>query len=356
MDTLVQKPTLIMKLSKKNPLKLKAKERQYFIQTLAELLSQGFSINQSLQFFKILLPKRIEMIDYLLAELKHGHSFEESLRPLGFSNKIIAQLFFAQKQGRFHQSLKEIADYLKLLADYQQKLVKALLYPLFLIVFLISLLFGLRKFMLPQILTFISEDVLIKEPLARRLVLVFTYLPQLIILFLALAILTYLVTDFLLMRKPLIQRVQLLAKLPFIGKYVRSFCSYRLAEEFGYFFESGFSIQQILALWVAYPIDPLLSHIAKILQANFLNGQMMTDSLQKLDIFTEALPLMIYQGEITSQTGAKCRLYAQKVFGDTLESLNQKITLIQPLLFFFIALVIIAMYLLLMLPMLTIEI
>ena len=356
MDISVQKPITTLKLFKKDPLKLKAKERQYFIHTLAELLNQGFSINQSLSFFKILLPKREQVIDYLLNELKKGNRFEEVLKPLGFSNKVISQLFFAQKQGRFNACLMEIASYLKLMTDYQHKLVKALLYPVILVIFLVGLLFGLRKFMLPQILTFISEEALNNQPLARWLIIAFTYLPQLTITGMALVILIYLACDIVLHKKTLIERLQLLARLPVIRKYIRSFCSYRLAEEFGYFFESGFSIQQILALLAAYPIDPLLSHLASLLEENFLKGISLTDSLKELDIFTDEFPMMVYQGEITSQTGAKCRLYAQKVFADTLEDLNNKINLIQPLLFILIAIVIIAMYLLLMLPMLTIEI
>ncbi|MCR8969332.1 competence type IV pilus assembly protein ComGB [Facklamia sp. 7083-14-GEN3] len=331
-------------------------EKIYFLQILAEMLQEGFSIYQSLQFMKILLPKRILTIDQILKSLNMGQSFDQVLLNYGYSNRIAAQLFFAQKQGRFNQALFEIVNHLKTMRDYQKKLIKTLIYPCFLMIFLTCLLFAMRHWMLPQILSFINKEILETYLLARYLLILFTLLPQISITFLALILFVYLIIDFYLLKLSIINRFQLLVKLPLLGKLIRKYVSYRLADELSYFYAAGFSMQETLSLLISYPIDPLISELANYLHQQFLSGSELSDSLENIGIFTKTLSLVIYQGELTSQTGQKCKLYAKKIFEEVVEDLNKKLSFVQPILFLVIAIIVMAMYLVLMLPMLTMEI
>ncbi|EKB53414.1 competence type IV pilus assembly protein ComGB [Facklamia hominis] len=356
MAIFIKKATINLKSFNRNPLKLPAKQRYFLIKILAEMYEQGFSIHQSLQFLKILMPNYHLSLDYILEELNQGRPFEYALKQLGYSSKVVAQLFFSQKQGRFQTALWSIANYLKLLNDYRNKLIKALIYPIILFIFLIALLFGIRAFMLPQILSFISAETFEKQVFARLLILFFTYLPQIFLGGVGLLLLIYLCFDFYLLKLELMDRLQRLIKIPLLKKLIKNYYSYRIAEELGYFLSAGFSIQQILELLIHFPIDPFLSEIAKLLQKNYIQGIPLPESLEAIGLFNPSLPLVIYQGEITSQTGLKCQLYAKKTFNDLLENFNQKIQLIQPFLFILIALVVMAVYLILMLPMLSMEI
>lgn len=356
MDTLIKKTISILKLSKSRPRSLSRKEKIYFLQVLAEMLEQGFSINQSLHFLKILLPRHQALIDQILQDLMTGVPLEQAIKRCGYSSRVSAQLFFAQKQGRFIQSLFDLVKHLRTVSTYQDQLAKLLLYPACLILFLTGILFGMRQWMLPQILSFISEEVLQTQMLARVLIIFFTYLPQMTLSTLALSLITYIVGDFYLLRLPQIKRYQLLVKFPFIKKLVKKYTSYRIAAELGYFFLGGFSIQQILDLLIQYPQDPFLTDLAHFLKDNYLKGVDLASSLDELAIFTDSLALVIYQGELTNQTGQKCRLYAQKLFEEVMEDVSRKLNMIQPILFIAIALIIMSMYLVLMLPMLTMEI
>lgn len=356
MDSLTVKTTGILKLFKGTPYKIPVTLQAFFFKTLSEMLTEGFSINQSLQFMKLLLPKQHSALQLVIDNLSRGQNFELSLEDLGFSAQITAQIFFAQRQGRFAETLLEISDHLALLADYRKQLAKALIYPILLSSFLIALLFGMRSFMLPQIMTFISEETFQENVTARLLIIFFTFLPQITLFLVGGFLVVYLLVDFYLMRLSELKRFQLLVKVPFLKKIVRQYCSYRLAKELGYFFNSGFSIQQTIELWITYPIDPFFTELAQALKNNFLQGTALQETIEDLDIFTSVLPVVIYQGELTNQTAHKCRLYASKTFADLLESINKKITYIQPLLFILIALLVMAMYLVMMLPMLTMEI
>ena len=356
MATFLTKTINISKYFNRPRKHLSAKDRIYFLQVLAEMLDQGFSMNQSLQFMKILLPKEVDRIQALLDQLLLGQGFEHLALSLGYSRRIAAQIFFAQKQGRFQAALFEIVNHLKLIAHHQKKLGKTLAYPAILIVFLTALLFGMRQFMLPHILSFVSPEILEQQTFAKILILLITFMPQITLAGLSLAVFSYLAADYYLMKIPLLRRYQLLTKLPLFGGLIRKYASYRLAQELGYFYAGGFSMQQTLDFLVKYPIDPFLSELAKELRQAYLDGKDLAQSLNQLNLFTTSLALVIYQGELTSQTGHKCRLYAQKLFQEVLDQVNRYLNLIQPLLFVLIALIVMAMYLVLMLPMLTMEI
>lgn len=356
MATLAKSNFTILKLFNNRSTHLKKSLRPYFIQVIAELTMQGFSIKQALQFLKILLPRHADIIQIVLEDLQKGSSLEHGLAKIGFSQQICAQIFFSQKQGRFNQALFDIANQLKTLQKYQSRLTKLMIYPMLLILFLFCLLFGMREFMLAQIISFIEPELFQTNLMVKILILFFTFLPQIILGLLAFCLFLYLISDFYLHRLDTIERYRLLIKIPFLKKNIRHYCSYRFAKEIAYFLEGGFSIQQTLDILIKYPHDPFLEGIARELQTNYLQGIPLETSLKELDLFNTSLVVVIYQGEITSQTAHKCKIYSQKIFDDLLEDLSKKIHLIQPILFILIASLIMAMYLILMLPMLTMEI
>lgn len=355
MDTSTKKHTSNLNLFSRSATTLKEKQKAYFLQTTSELLSQGFSINQSLHFLKLLMLKKVHLIELVEKRLAQGIPFEKSIQELGFSLNTVAQLFYAQKQGRFIEALMDNAKQIETANCYRKQILKIVTYPLIMSAFLIFLLFGMRTFLLPQIASFISQEVFEQNFLVRLLVNFFNYLPQIFCLLLAISLLFYLFFDFYLMRLTHLKRYQILVKIPLINKWIRQYCSYRLTKELGHFFSGGYSIQQIIDLWISYPIDPFMTEIANYMNKEFINGTALTHIVSDLQIFTNELPLVIYQGELISQVGTKCLIYSSSIFTELMEDLTQKLNMLQPILFMIIAVLIMALYLMMMLPMLTME-
>ena len=353
MASLMEKITKNLKSSKK--MKIPYKIQAYFLKVLSELLFQGFSMQQSLEFLLVLLKKQTIEIHYILTVLERGDSFESSLRDLGYSNSITAQIFYGQRQGRFIEAIERSSKQIYQAQEYQNKLVKIILYPMALFIGLIGMLFAIRAFLLPQITSFISQKVYEKEFMIRFLLAFFNYLPQLFGLLLATCLIVYGVFDLYLLKQTEFRRFQLLVKIPIFNQWVRSYASYILTRELGQFFLSGYSIQQTLQVLIDYPIDPFLTEIATLIQEDMIEGIDLAEILLDLGVFTEELPLVIYQGEITSQSGQKCHIYSQKIYSDLMKDIQRKMGYIQPILFIFIALLVMAMYLMMMLPMLTME-
>lgn len=350
-----RKPIFTSSLFERQAKVLRPKDRSLFLKYLAELLTQGFSVQQALHFMALLLPQYAHLIDQMQAALEKGESFERALEPLGYSIHIVANLFYAQRQGRFLEALHQAADFLRKLQEYQQKFIKVLVYPAMMLVFLVALLFGMRSFLLPHIASFIQQDVYDSHLMVRMLVDFFSYLPQITLLLVGLSLVVLGLGNLYLFRLRPLKRYQLLVQIPFIQGWVRSYCSYQLAEAFGNFFLGGYSMQQTLDTLVRFPIEPLLADVGEILETGFKEGRPLVDLLAELDIFTQAFPLVIQQGELISQTAAKCQMYAQTVFRQLMEDIERKIQWVQPILFIFIAMLVLAMYLLIMLPMFTME-
>lgn len=334
------------------PQSVAKKDQSYLMKVLGELLQEGFSMNQSIQFTVILLPKYQSIFNQFDQLLERGESIERGLRMLGFSLPICAQLFYAQRQGRFIESLMEVSEQLAQEATYREKLIKILVYPCFLMIFLGGMLFGMRNFVLPHILSFISMETYENQYLIKILVNFFGYLPQITLTLLGVIILIYGLVDYFFLKKSAIERYLFLNRWPLIGRWSRQYATYKLAHQLGHFMRGGYSIQQIIQLIQDYPIDPFLTEVAMMIRQGMYEGRELTEILDRMNLFTEELGLVIYQGELTSQTAQKCKLYSQKVYQDLLNDIEKKMAFVQPILFIFVALLVLSMYLMMMLPML----
>lgn len=335
--------------------KLPQKTQIYLLNLLHELLSEGFSLNQSIQFMTLLIPKYQQSLEYVNSELMIGHSFESTLEELGFSLSSKAQIFYAQRQGNFIDALKVVATHLQTKWDYRNKMIKALIYPTIMAVALVILLFGMRAFLLPHITSFISAEMYEEQIFVRLIIVFFTYLPQIFGLTISISLILWLVLDFYILRLPLLKRFKIYHKIPIIRHWTISYCTYKLAKQLGSFFASGYSILQIVETLETYPIDPFLTEISKVIRDELIAGTPLPEVLEHTQLFTEVFPIIVKQGELTSQTAQKCLVYSDKLFHDLLTDIAKKMSYIQPILFILIAVLIMAMYLLMMLPMLTME-
>lgn len=354
MVILMKKPTSILKLSKDKD-KIRSKDQAYFLKTLADLFDQGFSMNQSLEFMQVLMPKYSANFELIRNRLLQGLPFESSLKQLGYSSTIVAQIFFAEKQGRFVQGLTDASRQICQIHRDQAAVIKVLTYPIFLFICIFAMLFAARSFILPQMLSFISDEVYQESLFIQLLVNFFRYLPQILWVLLIALLFIYCVFNYYLLKQSQLQSYKTCVRLPIIGRWVRYYYSYKLTYQFAFFFEAGFSMQQIIQFLKDYPLDSFLTEIAQVLARGFEAGALFEEQLSQLGIFTAELPLVIRRGQMISALAHQCRLYSQRIYQELVQDIRRKINYIQPILFSLIAVLIISMYLLMMLPLLSMQ-
>lgn len=318
-----------------------------FLLQLSELSNEGFPLYDSIQFLEITMPNQRTDFQAIKKHLETGSSFVHAITPYGFDPRTLTQLHLAIQHGDFIRTLHYCSEYIKSIENQRKTFFKATIYPLFLIFMAISMLFIVRRFMLPTL-----ESLGQPSNTVTTLVLWYLrYLPQLflvgttLVLFLLGSLYVYW------RRNDALKRAVFLAKLPIIGRYVRLYYSFYFSKELANFLENGLSLTHMIEELKKQKYDQLLVELACQMEESLFAGHSLPVFIAEIPLFTRELVWIMHQGELTSQLSKKLNFYAATCFKDLISRLEKLITLIQPILFLGVGLLVILIYLTLMLPM-----
>lgn len=339
-----------IKFSKKWPLQIQG---QFLIQ-LSELLEEGFSLNEAVQFMELLFDKQKADIHQLGQGLAEGSSLEESLHPFGFGQMVCSQLYLSQKHGSLMATLETSGKLLLLKRKQAKSLQQVMVYPLFLMVFITGMLIAMRSILLPQVQSMLSPEILESNTFAAGIIFLFQNLPMILLVGLStmLALLLLLFVSF--KQKSQLERIRLGLKFPLIKKWLLLYFSFVYSRECAFFLGNGQTLHQMMQQMQETGTSPLTKEIAEFLQAKLMLGQSFSQAMKDIGVFKQEMVWIIIQGELTSQLPIKLAHYAQGCLKDLIADIEKKISIIQPLMFIFIGLSIVAIYAVLLLPTLTI--
>lgn len=143
----------IRSLRKRKICKLSSKKQQLFICLLADLLENGFTIQESFRFMERSNAISKSIIDYLARLMEDGHSLMECLTYLGFQSLIVGQIELSYEHGDLPQTLKKISQHLRTVDKQKRNLYKTLSYPVLLFFFLLVVVISIRQILLPQLMS-----------------------------------------------------------------------------------------------------------------------------------------------------------------------------------------------------------
>ena len=89
--------------------KLTNKERIEFLEYLQNSLSNGFSLNTSLEMMPIIWPKRKNLFNRLSNSIQSGKRLSFEMLNLGFSKTIATQIELSMVQGNLIECLTQIS-------------------------------------------------------------------------------------------------------------------------------------------------------------------------------------------------------------------------------------------------------
>ena len=225
---------------------------------------------------------------------------------IGFSDAVTTQLSLAELHGNLALSLEKISAYLENMRKVKKKLIEVSTYPLILLGFLVLIMLGLRNYLLPQM------DA---QNIGTQLINSF---PQ---LFLALGagLVTFFLLGFLYYRQSgKIKVFRTLAHLPFGKGMIQAYLTAYYAREWGNLIGQGL--------------------------------ESFAETVRGYPFFKKELPLMIEYGEVKSKLGSELEIYAEKTWEDFFRRVHKAMNVIQPLVFVFVALVIVLLYAAMLLP------
>lgn len=187
-------------------------------------------------------------------------------------------------------------------------------YPILLLIFLVGIMWGLKNYLLPQLNSGSNFSTL----LINHLPLVFFSFGAFIFLLTALSVTLF-------KRKSAIMNFTFLVKLPLVHSFIRLYLTAYFAREWGNLIAQGVELRQIINLM----------------------------KKQKSRIFSEVgknLDLELNAGRSFEQAVSKLALYADECWEQFFTKIDRLMQLIQPLVFIFVALMIILLYAAMLLP------
>lgn len=131
--------------------KLNPKRQAIFLATLAKLLSNGFSIEASLESMLLILPQENKLLLRIIQRLNIGENLAAALFDTGPTKTILSKIMIAEIHGNLIKCLRENAATLLIRQKNLQKILNLLAYPCFLLISLGLLLLFLRIEMAQQL-------------------------------------------------------------------------------------------------------------------------------------------------------------------------------------------------------------
>lgn len=301
-------------------------------------MSAGFTLTEMVNFLERsqLLP--IQQTQQMRESLLNGRGMAEMLAELGFSDEVVTQLSLADIHGNTLKSLQKIDSYLANLTQVKKKLIEVATYPLILLGFLVLIMLGLKNYLLPQL-----EDGNWATALISNFPTIF--LGSFLVILLSLFI-----TIIAAKRKSRLKLWTHLSRLPFLGKVAQLYLTAYYAREWGNLIGQGVELAQITQLMQKQK-SQLFQEIGKDMESALLSGRDFHSKVLDYPFFLKELSLIIEYGEVKSKLGSELDIFSEETWANFFSKLNKSTQIIQPIIFIFVALMIVMIYAAMLLPM-----
>lgn len=233
-----------------------------FFDSLANLLSIGFSLTEALKFIADTDKQLAPGVNSIIAALKSGQEFSESVRPL-IETQAYHQLLIAEKHGQISEILNELASFDRLRLKQLKKIKAMLVYPLFLCLILGTLILMIQIYVLPQIEDLMPAATPQQSPSYWQYVIRLMPIP---IVVSAIAGIIYW------RRQDAIVRAQMIVKIPIVGQLFRKYIAYYLASNLAILLKNGLSVKEIYVTLSEFKEGSLIHLLGEKLHATLLQG------------------------------------------------------------------------------------
>lgn len=323
-------------------------ERSKWLDQLASLMGEGFSLSEGLKIMILYEPNnRKEWMEDIYKDLHGGNGFSSNLPAAGYSNDIVSHILFAEKYGDLQAAIKSSSHILKKRFELIQKSRQMFAYPIFLFVCLILMATILVEGVFPQFQSFF-QSMEQELPLITNIVigiLSLFSLPLLLTIFLFILLFIYYVK-----RKPIQEQVAILIKLPLVRAFIRIHLTHQFVAQLSPMLRNEFSLNHSLNI---LSIDSRMAFIreeARILLQRLTNGEELSSIIQSRKHFEVQFSAIIKLGESKGSLGRELEQYGKFLFNEQQERIKRLIGISQPLILGSIGFIVIVLFLSMMLP------
>ncbi|WP_275296745.1 competence type IV pilus assembly protein ComGB [Bacillus sp. REN10] len=323
-----------------------------FIFRLGEMLQQGFTIGGALEFLLLNFDRNHQQsIRLIRSELNAGTPLNEILQLLQFPSTICLQVFFAEKHGHLPATLKHAGDQWKKTEEAKEKLTKLLQYPLFLLFILFMLLFLLNSFLTPRFEELYSSLGFTPQGGTFALIAFLQVAPPLFLMMTSLFLILFIMFFLYYQKQTPQKRITFLMKIPVVSAYFSLFFTRLFSKEVSYLLKSGFAVNEVLFILQQQMMHPILKHIAAEMKAALLLGHSFAEAAEKIPCFEKQLAKLLRHGEANGRLAEELFIFSEFCERVIEKRVKNMLAVLQPSIFLFVGIVVVAIYLSVMLPM-----
>lgn len=333
------------KNARKKTAHIKSKDQADFINLLADLLGNGFTLQESFSFMEKILPQHRSVFALLDRELSKGTLFYQTMMLVGLPPLYVAQLRLADVHGDLIGTLSSISQQLKTRSNQKSDVMRVSAYPIILLAFLFGVILLMRVLLLPQLSGMYdgSGDVNLG-------LVVIEYGPIVFLGALLLGSLLALIVKIYFQRKSAIRQSIFLTSLPLVKHLFKFYYTAFFASEWGKLLNQGLEMKQVLTVMGGEGSTRLMNEIATRLTRQLERGEGIHHQIKDWSFFQVELSLIIQQGEAKGKLGDELMIYSERLRELLDKKVKGMLTWIQPLVFLLVALLIVLVYTGLLLP------
>lgn len=312
-----------------------ARKAEYLI-LISKLLKNGFSLSDAINCLR-LLESEPEVFDLIYQDLRKGKMISESLIHFNLPTVVYNQLIIAQDHGKLAQALEQTGLLLQNQAKQKNKFKELLAYPCFILMFLVTMLVGMKVFIVPQLAIDGGSQTI---DLFLGIILLILVLTALGVLFLI----------FFIRKKEEYYRALFLIKLPLVGRIYLSFFHFLILQGLGMQLANGMNLYSICENNNRFQKNSIQGYLSIKFIKSLIKGNNLLSLIDQEPLLPKQLQIILQAGESGTALAQDILLMSELKFEETQRNLKKLLGLVQPILFAVIAIIIVVTYLIVLLP------
>ncbi|WP_379966316.1 competence type IV pilus assembly protein ComGB [Ectobacillus sp. sgz5001026] len=334
-------------------MKWRLKEQAGLLKQLANLLEKGYSLMHSFEFSILMLkePKKSQLQEGI-EELKKGSSLHAVFSNLSFHSDILGYLYFAEQHGDIVHALRRSCTMMERKVIHASKLQKALHYPAFLLLLLTGMVLLFNSVLIPQFSS-LYQSIRSPSPLSEGVLTILKFLPSLFLVFFVIVFIAVLAYYIAVKSLHPFVRMKLMMGIPIVRSFIISYNSHYFSEQVSSLLQGGLSVKEVFQFIEMQPHHSFFRWEAQEIRKLLETGEKLDDVLRNKQYYEKELPYVVTHGQASGNLGKELADYSEVAVEKVEQLVNRCLSIVQPILFSIIGIVIVMMYLAMLLPMFT---
>lgn len=330
----------------------KLKDQAQLLKRLGEMTEGGYTLLDGIRLMELQMNERqVADLADAITRLREGAPFYQVLKSLSFHKEAVGICYFAEIHGELPASMIQSGELLERKIAQADQLKRVLRYPLFLIFTVAVMFYMLQAVIIPQF-SGIYQSMNMETTRSTDMLFAFFQHIDLVIILLALFAAGIGLYYWLVFKKKSPARQMLIwVRIPLVGNLVRLFNSYFFSLQLSSLLQSGLSIYDSLNAFKHQTFLPFYRCEAEQVIERLKAGESIETAICESPYYETDFSKVISHGQLSGHLDRELFTYSQFIL-QRLEHKAQKWTgILQPMIYGFVAAMILIVYLSMLLPM-----